>query len=336
MYTIAVITPIKQSDYLANTVLDGLLVLQKKGTVDFRMTVDYPSPFLLTDKILSDEEFIHYARTADLIIVIWGKKSTNYKMAEKIGMWQKTVFVDGSELGKNNRYDFTIQQKVLNGTYKEHGVIDREMLKKCRLYFRREKPYVDGIVPMPFGIEQRYLSSYRPDIKKDIDFVCIFGQNEYPIMRKYAQEMLQEFCVKNNFSCVTKKTTGFDFDDKTKIAGRNEFYDILARAKVGISIGGGGFDTARFWEILANNCMLLTEKIDIFRSGSDELAYKRISEFSNLYDFQHELSHLGNYLRNEYRQENMVEEYDAIITKHATVSRVSGILAKAKEIGILK
>jgi hypothetical protein len=264
--------PEAQSDYLANTVLDGLIALSPVMLgLDFKVTREYPSPFDLSLHTLSENEFVEYARKADIVLLVWGKKATRFKLAEEIGMWNKTIFIDGSEFGKDNRYNFDIQKKILLGTYDGGGAINQEILEKCVLYLRREKPYVTGIIPFPFGIESRYISKLLGTVEKDIDFVCIFGQDEYPVMRRYAREMLENFCKENNFTCATNRTYGFNFDDKTKQAGRDEFFNLLARAKVGVSIGGGGFDTARFWEILGNNCMLLTEKIEIYEPYSTQI-----------------------------------------------------------------
>ena len=127
-------------------------------------------------------------------------------MAEKISAWQKTAFVDGSELGKNNRSDESIRKSVSEERYNGIGAIDSNMLTKCKLYFRREKPYIKGIIPLPFGIERRYRKFFKKGEKRDIDFSCIFGQDEYPPLRKQAKEFLEKFCRKNDFSCHTKKT----------------------------------------------------------------------------------------------------------------------------------
>ncbi len=323
---VSVILPNGKSDYLANTVLDGLLEL---STIDkdlvFKITTNYPNPFNIKEYELSNSEFTDFANDADLIILCWGKNSTNYDLANNINKWNKTIFIDGSELGKNNRFDKKIIQEVLDGTYKGIGAIDQDMLIKCKAYYRREKPYINGIIPFPFGIENRYRKFYKKDIKRDIDFTCIFGQDEYPIMRRQVKEYLEKFCKKNNLICKTKRTSDFNFDDNTKIAGRDEFYEILSRTKVGISIGGGGFDTARFWEILGSGAILMTEKIDI---DNTNLKYKRIKEFSDFEDFKIKLDQMANYLKNEYNNdiEILDDEYIDVISKHSTIARIKDIL----------
>ncbi|KKQ53251.1 MAG: hypothetical protein US72_C0002G0041 [Microgenomates group bacterium GW2011_GWC1_38_12] len=323
-YKIAIINPFRP-DGLARTIFDGILLLNKIGyNFDFRISSRFDYPLLLNDHFVSKDQFINFAKDADLVFLIWGKDNTDIKLAEIIDCWRKTVFIDGSEVGKNRRYDFIIQKKIIDGQYQDNGAINREMLKKCPLYFRREKPYSTGIEPLPFGIETRYLQSYDKKIKKDIDFFCVFGQEEYPLMRRYARELLEAYCAKNGFICHTQKT-------KTP----KEFYQLLARSKVGISVGGGGYDSFRFWEILGNNCLLLTEKIDIFESNSRMLNYKRIFQFNNLFDFQSQLEKIGNYLKTEYKASNLEKEYEIILKQHGTHSRVKKIFEVAKSRGIV-
>ncbi len=330
---IAFIPPINKSDYLANTVIDGILWQKKEGS-DFEFKIPdylYPCPYDLKLYKLAENEFADFAQSADLVVLAWGKNATNYDLAGKINKWNKTIFIDGSELGKNNRFDANIANAVKDLSYKGIGAIDQEMLSKCSLYFRREQPYIQGILPLPFGIESRYVAHFNSRVKKDIDFACVFGQEDYPILRKEAREYLELFCKKNGFSCFTKRTKGFNFDDNNKLAGRDQFYDVLARSKVGISIGGGGFDTARFWETLGNNCILLTEKIGIYEAPSKALDYKRIWQFKDIEEFKVQLAKLASYLQNEYNQEAMKEEYEKILAEHSTKARVHTILDEVKK-----
>lgn len=321
---IALITPKYKNDYMTNTVLDGLFTL---GSVnECRFSSDYVVPSSYVGWKLDEAEFLDFARSADLVLFFWGKGNTDYELAEKVGRFDKTVFIDGSEVGKNNRFDKKIMAEVLAGTYSGLGAIDKDMLKKCVLYFRREKPYniqadVSGkkIIQLPFGIETRYLAYYKPEKVKDIDFTCIFGQEEYPVLRRDVRKALEKFCKKNGFTCATKKTKTSD-----------EFYEILSRTRVGISVGGGGFDTARFWEILGNNCVLMTERIDIFEDPKVSLPYKRIHEFVDLGTFEAKLEEVASFLRKGYDYPSMTEEYEKLISEHSSVARVKTVLNHAK------
>jgi len=291
MISIALILPDNNRDYLANTILDGFRALEHTKEYNVRISPRFTAIADYSDWELGDEAFVEFAKTADLIIYIHAKYTT-LDLVNKIGLWDKTVCVDGNEVGKDNRYDPAVRQGLVDGTYRGLGVIQRDLLKKCRKYFRREKPYVDGIIPFPFGIEDRFIR-YQSGQKKDIDFTCIFGQDEYPILRRQATEALEEFCSENGFTCATARTNSLFNRDPKSNKSQSRFHDVLARTKVGISIGGGGFDTLRFWEIMANNCVLLTESIDIYDPGSDELKFKRIFEFKDLAEFKIKLEELG-------------------------------------------
>lgn len=332
---IAIIAPYKKHDYLVTTVIDGLLSMMKTSdSLEFRITEDYPCSFDISKYELSDKNLIDYAKNSDLIILSTDPYTDKTEIMKNINCPGKSVFIDGSEFKHNNRLNLEVQKDVLAGTYNNLGKINSYALKHCKLYFRREKPYIDGIIPFPYGIESRYIA-YDPSVKKDIDFVCIFGQEEYSPMRKYCIEMLENFCAKNGFSCVTSKTKGFDFSEN-KTAGRDEFYKLLARAKVGISISGGGYDTARFWETLANNCLLLTERIDILEPDDTSLNYERIWQFNNLYDFRYQLEKMAKYLKEDYKQENLEAEYRDILERHSSKARVEKILLESVKAGILK
>lgn len=332
---ISIITPKEKGEYLTNTIIDGLISLKKEGRFfDFKINSGYHAPFDVSMFELHDNDFIEYSNLCDVVILCrLDNGQTNYDVLNKIKP-KKLIFADGSEFRGDFRLDPKNQKDIIDFLYSGFGSIDSKMLYNADMYIRREKPYISGVTPFPYGIESRYLSNFSNDIKKDIDFVCIFGQDMYHPMRKYVVEILEEYCKKNNFVFHTQKTKGFSFED-TKNGGREEFYKILSRAKVGISVSGGGFDTARFWETLANNCILLTEKIDIYNTDSNRLKYSRIYQFSNLFDFKYQLEKIGDLLRTEYSQDDLLKEYYDIIKDHSSKNRVLEMLKIAKERGII-
>lgn len=324
-YRIAIITPEYKNDYLTDTVIDGCILLNSKNpNFHFKIPKGYKSDFDDLGFILDEDLFVEFAKNSDLIIFCWGKDNTNHRLAEAINQFSKTVFIDGSEIGKNGRYDAEIQKAILDGSYAGRGKIDKEMEQKCALYFRREKPYVRDIIPFPFGIESDYTRFYSKETEKDIDFFCVFGQDEYPILRREVTEVLKKFCDENKFVCFTEKTD------------QENFYKTLARSKVGVSVGGGGFDTARFWEILGNNCLLLTETIDIYEPDSKRLDYKRIWQFKDLEDFKNKLEEAGQFLLNSYKQTDLYPEYSKILKEHSSEARILEVIEKAREKGIIQ
>lgn len=331
-----------EPDGLARTFIDGSISLSDKGALDFRLSSRFEYTLDTEPYVLDRSDFIRYAAEADLIVFLWSKRGMDADLVREIGLWGKTVFLDGSEIGKNGRHDMSIRESIIAGAYSGQGGIDGEMLKRCALYFRREKPYVKGIIPLPFGIETAYLSHYSPDKKRDIDFACIFGQEEYPALRRQARECLEAYCKKNGLACATHSTRKHSFMGlfKAKADGRDEFYDILSRSKVGISVGGGGFDTLRFWEILGNGCLLMTEKIDIYEPGGAMLDYERIFQFKDADEFAERLDEVAAFLKSGYgkaeARKAAADEYNEIMAAHSTEARVMTVLNAAKEKGIIK
>ena len=51
--------------------------------------------------------------------------------------------------------------------------------------------------------------------------------------------------------------------ERGKRLSPNDYYGLLNRSKMALSIRGGGFDTLRYWEIVASNTMLISERPDI-------------------------------------------------------------------------
>lgn len=344
-YKIAVVTPTERDDFYVDTVLDGLSELQKENPgLEFHYPDYYPLsdiPAYPTPKGFSKNarmprgELLSFAKSADLIILGYGKYGVDYPFVEEIQGWNKTVFVDGSEIGKNNWRDLTVQLEIIRGTYEGRGAPNKKMQKLCRAYFRREKPYTDGMTPFPLGIESRYgiRMQYDPRKEKDIDFVCMFGQEEYPLTRKYAPELVEKFCEKNGFTYHTKKT--YKYPIGRGPLSQDKYLEVLARAKVGIATGAAGYDSRRFWEILGNNCIVIAERFDLYEPDSDAMNFKRIFQYNNLYDFEYQLKKVGDFLRNGYKQKDLDLEYEQILKRHSTKARVMTIINEAERIGLL-
>ncbi len=337
-YTIAVVAPTERDDFYCDTVLDGLGgLVTEHPELTFRYAEHYPHPFgkEFTRRFsLPKKEFFDFAKSADMVVLSYGKYGTDYALVDELNAWEKTVYVDGSEIGKNKWRDPEIQYQVITGAFTGRGAPNKEMQKKCRLYFRREKPYTNGVIPFPLGIESRFTKYYTPDKPKDIDFAAIFGQENYPITRRYTRERTDLFCKKNGFSCYAQKTYTLPLIKRGPFSP-DKSYEIWARTKVGICTGAAGYDSRRFWEILGNNCLIIAERFDLYQPDSDAMNYKRIFQYNNLYDFEYQLKKAGEFLRNGYDQKDLEEEYREILKRHSTKARALTIINESKKIGLL-
>ena len=77
---------------------------------------------------------------------------------------------------------------------------------------------------------------------------------------------------------------------RTKLTS-TEYFQLLSRSKIGLSVRGAGFDTLRYWEIVASKALLLSERpsIDIpdnFEHGKHAVFCR--SDFSDLLDLVRE------------------------------------------------
>lgn len=309
-------------DYLADTVFDGLLALTKENSVNFFINQS-PNHLAKENKkrTLKLEHLKDFLNKADLIILAISGRSSREDLIPE-GVWHKVVVVDGREAGKTKMFAENFQA----------GILAREdLLDKVKLYFKREGPYEGKVKALPFGILSEY-QRWQPEIKKDLDFTCVFGQEVCPPERKQIREMVEKFCTENNLQCFTKSTRSFFFGPYSKFA-RKRFWKILARSKIGISIRGAGMDTVRFWEILGNNCGLLTDNIGVFENPKQELNYSRIIEFGepkDLGNFKLKLKEVKELLDKNPEFFNEQEEFEKILVKHDSKSRVLSILKSVK------
>ncbi len=318
---IALITPKFKKDYLADTIIDGLIQYCER---DHEVVVGFSSLYKF-DKSFANwfmkrDDFVQFAKKADLIIFINGKDNTDYDLANDISEWEKTVFVDGGELGLNRRLDIDNTKALLDPSYRGRGFVDFDMLRKCRYYFRREKPYMGDIIPFTFGIERKY-TQFAQNNERPIDIVSIFGQKEYPQLRAFVNDYLSS--ISSKYKIRTKKTKNSFFGLKND--AQEKFYRLLSRSKIGISVSGGGYDTARFWEILGSNCILFTEKIDIYREPEKVFDFSRIYEFNDIDDFKNKIDSVVKYSQN-IDWKNMKNEYDEILRRHSSLARFEFII----------
>ena len=323
MIRVAIANP-TEPDGLTRTVIDGAIGLAAAGEIEYRLAAPFDYPLPTKNAVLDEPSFIRYARDAHLIIFPYSKRGMQRELVEATSAWKQTIFLDGSEVGKNRRQDPTVRAALASGFHRGAGGINEEMLGRCPLYFRRERPYPSGVLPLPFGIETRYCRFVRPKRPRDIDFFCVFGQEEFPPLRREVRLTLETFCREHGLRCVTKKTWTQD-----------GFYRALARSKVGISVSGGGFDSFRFWETLGAGCRLLTETIDIEPPRGTTLDYGRIHEFSDVASFKAALERMAVFLKDEYAAWDGAAEYERIISEHSSVARVQHILTEARKIGLI-
>jgi hypothetical protein len=97
-----------------------------------------------------------------------------------------------------------------------------------------------------------------------------------------------------------------------------DYYRLLSRSKIAVSVRGGGFDTYRYWEIVACKALLVSERPDIVIPNNYE--HRRHAVFC-----KPDLSDLGALIRyyaaHEDERRSIVEEGYAHLLKYHTCER---------------
>ena len=173
----------------------------------------------------------------------------------------------------------------------DDALLRREVFHRyqCALYFKREYRSHRGAddtlsqraYPLPFAAI-REIIPIAPVFQRDTD-VSYAGRISHP-KRQKAVEMLRHASGIKFLGGVyaeaddrqSKLLTGLPRlliklkgDPVVTVAQKGvklsqvEYHTLLGRSKMALSIRGGGFDTLRYWEIVASGTLLLSEQPDI-------------------------------------------------------------------------
>jgi len=270
---IAAITPYKKQDYLAETVIEGIY---KNG---FELKCTCLGNGVHPEDILSLQDFYEYAKDADYIFALWGKKKGNfpgidYDVVKAVNRPNSTVFIDGSEwtyTGHPER-DQVAQAKYNPSRRKGKEWINTDMLNYCKWYFKRECYPEDiklGVIPLLFSAVDRHYNTTVQE--KSIDIFCAYGQTNDGL-RSETESVCKQL-QHEGYNVVIGG--GYDY---------NTYKNLLAQSYIAIDAWGGGDCCARLWEVFANKTCAFTQKYNIlfpnnFTDGINYVDYTTIQEF---------------------------------------------------------
>lgn len=222
-------------DYGCEFLLDGLIkVLGRDSVTEFPGFDGENSPWpFLSVKIAHGVQ-----RPEDVnpdLIVVGSMKGENLKEATRL-----CTFFSGVPL------------VVVDSEDDERVKMEKVKGLSPRLYFLREyrhrREYPDWVHPLPFSWPGEFGD---PSAERTIDALFI-GSNNHP---------LREHTCKHLHAIALASSQNLNV-----IAGCNgnpfrweEFTERLHNSKVGVSVQGFGYDTVRFWEVLASGAMLVAD-----------------------------------------------------------------------------
>jgi SAM-dependent methyltransferase len=148
--------------------------------------------------------------------------------------------------------------------------------KEIAGYFKREMlmchEYPAGTWPLSFAYPDGRIPSLGTEERGEDVFWA--GQRTQGLRRLYLEHIERRF--------------GMSFDKTYK---QEEYAKALLHARIGIDIFGGGFDTARYWELAAHGCLLLAERKPI-RIPHDFVDGETAVLFDDLPQLEDRLAHL--------------------------------------------
>lgn len=239
---IIAITPNKKRDYTTEMVLEGFFELGVEvAATDVGNGINHA---------LSDDEILSI-KDADFVVAFFGKVNGNlpprYYLLNHLRKKFSIAYVDGSEWtctghrNKNQEIESIKNPRLRRG---EPWVFE-EMFKVSKAYFKRECYPEDrdkGIIPLPFCLSKRHILN---DNKKDVDVMCVFGQ-QFTGLRKELMQYCENLRNRTNYKIVVSNSLN-----------ASDYVDVLSRSKIVIDAWGGGDNCDRFYEAIgAKSCCL--------------------------------------------------------------------------------
>ena len=282
-------------DYLADLLYVGLC-----RTLGAERVVDYPYKAVYHDPLhrvhyvpqilghsYREEEVAAELRDKqfDLAILSSPRRGaiTAWESLLRCGAMPPLILVDGEDdatLRREmfHRYQCALYFKREYRLHRDAGVCDR--VRRWSTWWT-DTVFSQRTHPLPFAVSLETFPTV-PALQRDVD-VSYAARGSHP-KRRQVVEMLchasgirfqggvytaaedRQSITLNGFPRFLMKLKG---DPAVTAAQRGvklspaEYHALLGRSKMALSIRGGGFDTLRYWEIVASGTLLLSEQPDI-------------------------------------------------------------------------
>jgi hypothetical protein len=343
-----------EPDYLADQIYDGLCtVLGGENVFDFPRKAAYHGPDPRSSALLIDREgeeaqdaLVERLRAGQLDLVLLssprrGVQSAFRTLADHVRL-PPIVVLDGED---DAQLRLDLLRAVGAGMY-----FKREYRKRPagqgRAWFRglrsaHGEEFEGRIFPLPFSVSAAALSG-APSPTRDID-VSFVGRASHR-KRLAAVRLLRDATdirfeggvyaeptdrrsrlAESWFDIMAAKLVG-DPPARGSMSrmGREAYRLLLGRSKTALSIRGGGFDTVRYWEIVAAKTPLISEAPDIDIPHNFEHGVHAVFCRPDLSDLTYWVRRLRD---DEAERQRMAESaYSHVLAYHTTAHRASYLL----------
>lgn len=274
---ILAITPDGKRDYTTEQTIEGLRTLG--------VEIEATGLGNGITSIIDDKRAVS-CKDYDAVFCFFGKVRGNsppkhYLVTQVQVPREKIIYIDGSEwTATGYRSEKQSNLGSLDPEIRRGDPwINTEMLKNCGYYLKREAYPIDvinGIDPFPFSMSKRHeIENFG---NKDIDVMCVFGQNQTGLRKK-----VEDSCI-----LLSKKFPNKRFVISNSL-GTEQYLEVLRRSKIVIDAWGGGDTCDRFYEAIGARACCLYQSYNIVNPN----AYKDLDqavEYKSIEDFEMKLS----------------------------------------------
>ena len=269
---ILAITPDRKRDYTAEQTIEGLQLLG--------VEIEATGLGNGISSIIDDKRAVS-CKDYDAVFCFFGKVRDNtppkhYLLPYVQVPREKIVYIDGSEwtstgYRSERQHDLSCLDPAIR---RGEPWINLDMLKYCGHYLKRETYPVDlaqGIIPFPFSMSKRHLIDLT--VTKDIDVMCVFGQNQTGLRRK-----VEDSCIR-----LSKMFPGKRFVVSSALRPE-QYIDVLRRSRIVIDAWGGGDTCDRFYEAIGSKSCCLYQAYNVvnpdpYKDMDSAVEYRSVEEF---------------------------------------------------------
>lgn len=222
-------------------------------------------------------------------------------------LYFKREFRTGWNVSLSRRVEFGGDQNLFARTYALPFSIDLDTL------------------PSPQGVRKDVDISYvaRASHPKRLEAVRLLGSSHGLRFEGglYAEPTDRQSKLRKGIPRLLTKLKGDPVVTSEQLGKRlssTEYYALLARSKMALSLRGGGFDTLRYWEVAASKTLLVSEKPDIVIPNNFEHGRHALFCRSDLRDL---VDLVQNYVGDEKKCLAMADAGYAHLVNYHTVER---------------
>ena len=179
------------------------------------------------------------------------------------------------------------------------------------------------MLPLPFAAERIYFKYNTENIEKDINVSCTLVPKSNHIERAAINSLIKKLNIPNS---VVGSVSAGNYITEANDKSKDEYFKILTRSKISISYPGNGFDTGRFWEILANKALLFSPPLQI-EMPHPFIEFKHFIPYNSMAQLKDRLSY---YLNREGERKKIADDgYAHLLRYHTSKERAKYLLERA-------